>query len=107
MTVRRLVLVWAALLALLILTLTCASLPLGRGNALLSFAIAGCKATLVMAYVMHVKRSAVAIRLAALMGGCMLLILLSIGLADFASRHRYLAPWQPPDAPPKEALHHR
>jgi len=78
--------VWAALLALLLLTLGSAYLRLGWANGAINVAIAAIKALLVMLFFMRLRASRPVLRLAAGAGFVWLLILGGLALADFLSR---------------------
>ena len=82
---RTYVLVWVALLALLLLTLGSAYVPLGRLNAAINLAIAAAKALLVVFFFMHLRSAHSMLRTAA--GFFWLAILIGLSLTDFAVRY--------------------
>lgn len=85
-SLRRYLLTWVALLALLALTLGVAYVPLGAVNVALNIGIAGAKALLVMAVFMHLSGAGAVNRLAAAAGFLWLLILLGPTLGDYLTR---------------------
>ncbi|MES2264098.1 MAG: hypothetical protein V4724_36730 [Pseudomonadota bacterium] len=95
MKLRRVLLVWAALLAL---TAVSASRPLGAWNGVASLAIATGKAALVAWFYMELREPLAAICIAASAGRAMLLLVLSA--ADYTTRAQWRALWQAPPARP-------
>lgn len=85
--IRTYVLVWAALIALLLLTLGSAYVPLGRFNAAINLAIAAAKALLVIFFFMHLRSAHYMLRIAATAGFFWLAILIGLSLTDFAVRY--------------------
>lgn len=90
---RRLMGVWALLMLLLALTVGSAFLPLGVGNTLLSLLIAAAKASLVVAFYMHLRTGSAPLRLIASTGLLWLLLLIVLTLADTLTRPSVSAPW--------------
>ena len=84
---RMYVLVWVSLLALLLVTLGSAYLPLGRLNAAINLLIAGAKALLVVFFFMHLRSAHSMLRIAAAAGFFWLAILVGLSLTDFAVRY--------------------
>ncbi len=84
---RTYVLVWVALLALLLLTLGSAYVPLGRLNAAINLAIAAAKALLVVFFFMHLRSAHSMLRIAAAAGFFWLAILIGLSLTDFTVRY--------------------
>ncbi|BBC72780.1 conserved hypothetical protein [Altererythrobacter sp. B11] len=82
----RLALVWAALLALLALTVGGAFLPLGPAKPLVAYLIAAAKAALVMWFFMELRESDGIARLAAGAGLVWISILLVLSSADYLTR---------------------
>lgn len=77
---------WAALLALLALTVTLAYQPLGAFNIVGALTIATIKAGLVIAIFMELSKSTGLVRVFAGAGFFWLMILLWLGLMDFITR---------------------
>ena len=82
----RAVIVWAALQALLALTVLLAFAPLGALKAPIAYAIATAKATLVMWFFMELRREGGLPRLAAAAGLVWVSILLVLSAADLVAR---------------------
>jgi len=82
----RLVLVWAALLALLALTVFMAFLPLGMFKAPVAYAIATAKALLVLWFFMEMRREGGIPRLAMAAGFVWICVLLILSAADGLTR---------------------
>jgi cytochrome c oxidase subunit 4 len=82
----RLVLVWAALIALLTLTVFMAFLPLGSFKALVAYAIATAKALLVLWFFMEMRREGGIARLAMAAGFAWICVLLILSAADMLTR---------------------
>ncbi|HEX2831234.1 MAG TPA: cytochrome C oxidase subunit IV family protein [Burkholderiales bacterium] len=93
---RRIVQVWVALLALLALTFGSAYVPMGVWNGVANFAIAAIKAALVALFFMHLRAREPVLRLTLATALFMLAVLLALGLADYATRERFDAPWEAP-----------
>lgn len=89
---RRVLPVWFALLALLVLTVIGAHLPLGAFNIVLALGIAAAKAVLVGLFFMHLRRPDPLLRLAASAAALWILFLFSLCFADILTRP---APAQP------------
>jgi cytochrome c oxidase subunit 4 len=85
---RRNGLVWAALMALLVLSLVLAYVPMGKFTAAPGIVIAFVKAGLVVALFMELVKSKPLVRLAALSGLVFVLVMFALTLADVLSRHR-------------------
>ncbi len=83
---RRHLLIWIALLALLAVTAGTSLLPLGAFNAVINFAIAMVKAGLVLAFFMHIGQKATIVRVVAAAGVFWLMLLVGLSLADFLWR---------------------
>ena len=79
--------VCAALLALLALTWAIAYINLGTFNLIVALGIAIIKASLIALFFMHIKGSSRLLHLAAVAGVIWLLILISLTLADYSTRH--------------------
>jgi len=90
---RRLVGVWVLLMLLLALTVGTAFLPLGVGNTLLNLLIAAVKASLVVAFYMHLRTAGTPLPLVASTGLLWLLLLVVLTLADALTRPSLSAPW--------------
>ena len=84
---RTYVLVWAARIVLLLLTLGSADMPLGRFNTAINLAIAAAKALLVAFFFMHLRSAHYMLRIAATAGFFWLAILIGLSLTDFAVRY--------------------
>ena len=78
--------VWAGLMALLVVTLVGAYLPLGRLNLVLSLGIAVAKAALVVVFFMQLKRPDPLLRLAAFAGLVFLAFMFTLTYADVLTR---------------------
>lgn len=92
--VRRLLLAWAGLLALMFASLVSAYVPLGTGNLVAGLAIAAVKAALVAAIFMELLREQVLVRLAACFALGLWLVLVGLSGIDYATRPQAPAPWQ-------------
>lgn len=84
---RRNLMIWAALLALLILTLVVAYAPLGVSNTPIGLAIAAGKAALVVVLFMELSKSRALIQLTAMAGLVFVTVLFALTLADILSRY--------------------
>ena len=84
--VRHLLAVYAALLALLALTTGSALVNLGALNTPLNIAISVAKTLLILWFFMELRGASGLIRLAAVMGFYWLMILLTLGMADWVTR---------------------
>ena len=80
------VLTWLALLALLALTAGTALLPLGAWNSIINLAVAAAKAGLVAWVYMRLGDSHALIRLTAITGLMMLVLLFCLAASDYATR---------------------
>ena len=83
---RRNLLVWAALLALLGLTLGLAFVQLGGLNIVVALGIAGLQVALLGLFFMDLLRSNALLRLAAVAGLFWLVILFALTLSDYLTR---------------------
>jgi cytochrome c oxidase subunit 4 len=86
LSIRTLVLAWAALLVLLAITVGASFAPIGGFNPVVSFGVALAKATLIYWFYMHLREESGLVRIAAAAGAAWLLLLLILSGADFASR---------------------
>lgn len=84
--VRSYLLVFAALMALTVLTVWVAFLDFGFLNSVIAVGIAVIKATLVGAFFMHLIHAAPLTRLFALSGLLFFLLLIALSLSDYRSR---------------------
>ena len=78
--------VWVALLALLGVTIAAATLELGAWNTWIGLLLASAKTVLIVWFFMHLRRSAPAVRFAAVAGFAMLAILAALTLFDYLTR---------------------
>jgi cytochrome c oxidase subunit IV len=78
--------VWAALMALLAITVASSFAPLGAWNSVINLGVAALKAFLVAAFFMHLRSSTPLVRLVALVGVVWLSILLGLSLTDVLTR---------------------
>jgi cytochrome c oxidase subunit IV len=83
----RLLLVWAALMALLALTVGAAFLPIGMAKPWVAYAIATAKAILILWFFMEMRRESGLARLAAIAGFVWLAILIMLTATDYLTRH--------------------
>ena len=83
---RTYLLVWAALMILLALTVALDSLDLGWGNTVVAMAIAVAKALLVACFFMHLYSGEKLTRVFALAGVFWLSIMITLALCDFFTR---------------------
>lgn len=88
--------IWGALMLLLAMTAGSAYLRLGAWNLVANLAIAAAKAMLVAIYFMHLRAPGALVRIGAVLGLFMLILLFSLGAADYLNRRIYAAPWQVP-----------
>ncbi len=79
-------LVGAALLALLAITVAAASIDLGPWNTVVALGIAACKALLVILFFMHVRHSDRVIWVYVLVGFFWLILLFSLTFGDYITR---------------------
>lgn len=88
--VRRLwvrnLLIWAALLVLLLLSLIAAYIPMGRITTASGIVIAGAKSTLVVLLFMELASAKALIRLAAISGLVFLIAMFALTFADVLAR---------------------
>jgi cytochrome c oxidase subunit 4 len=85
-SVRRIVVVYLGLLALLALTATAALLPPGPWSTPIALGVATAKGALIFAYFMRLRERPGLIRLFALAGFFWLAILMALTFADFSTR---------------------
>ncbi|MCW8193791.1 oxidase [Proteobacteria bacterium 005FR1] len=83
---RKLLLTYAALLALLSLTVAASFIPLDTWSLPVSLGIATAKTALIMAFFMQLSRASTLTRVAAAAGFLWLAILLSLSFSDYAFR---------------------
>jgi cytochrome c oxidase subunit 4 len=83
---RRNLVIWAALLALLTLTLMLAYAPLGAMSIVVALGIATAKASLVLLLFMELRTSSNLVRLAAAAGAIWLLVLFLLTVSDYVTR---------------------
>ncbi|HEU0148672.1 MAG TPA: cytochrome C oxidase subunit IV family protein [Bradyrhizobium sp.] len=83
---RKNVLVWAALLALLLLSLGVAYVPMGRLTTVAGIVIAGVKSVLVVLLFMEVASSKPLIRIVAISGLVFLVAMFALTLTDVLTR---------------------
>jgi cytochrome c oxidase subunit 4 len=93
---RRNLLVWAALMVLLLLTVASTWLRLGAWNSVLNLAIATLKALLVAIFFMRLRRASALLRLVAAAALLALAVLFGLSHTDYATRSMQSAPWQKP-----------
>ncbi len=86
MTLREAILTYAALMALLAITVASTFVPMGLGNSLVNLAVAGAKAALIGIVFMHLRRSNILISLTVAALGFWLLILFGVTLVDYFTR---------------------
>lgn len=87
---RKAALVWLALSALLATTIVCAYLPLGDIKLWVSLAIAATKALLVAVIFMELRDDGAVVRLAAIAGALWLAVLITLVIAESATRQHDL-----------------
>ena len=85
-TIRKLVLIWLVLLALLGTTVAVVWFELGIWNVVLNISIAALKACLIGVFFMHLEREEAVVRLAAGIGVIWLLLLFILTGADYLAR---------------------
>ncbi len=88
-SVKTLVSVFLALIALTALTTGISYVNLGAGSTFVALAIAGTKASLVVWFFMNVRFNTKLIPLVILCGLCFLVVLFSLTFVDYASRGWY------------------
>jgi cytochrome c oxidase subunit 4 len=86
MTLRDAIFTYAALMALLAITVASTFVPMGVGNSLVNLAVAGAKAALIGLVFMHLRRSGILISLTVAALGFWLLILFGVTLVDYVTR---------------------
>jgi len=92
---RRVLLVWLALLLLLAATLGAAFLPLGPAKPWIGYGIAALKAGLILWFFMDMRREGGLMRLATGAALLWIVFLLSLVASDYLTRSVPLAPAQP------------
>lgn len=107
--VRVYYVIFGWLMALLVVTLVAAYLPLGGWGTLVAFTIATVKAVLILLYFMHVRYGSRLIWIAATAAFLWLGILLVLTLSDYEARgwtpaSEMLRPDRPADIPPPPKL---
>jgi cytochrome c oxidase subunit IV len=83
---KALLLAWAVLLVLMLLSLGSAYLKLGTGNAVAGLGIAATKAAIVAWWFMQLRLASATLRIAALVGLFMLALLAMLSGVDYATR---------------------
>lgn len=94
--IRRLVLAWAALIALMLASLGSAYIPLGIGNMIAGLAIAAIKSAIVVALFMRLVDASAMIRIVAVVAVAFWLLLAGLSGVDYATRPGEPAPFQVP-----------
>lgn len=92
-SVRTYVLIFAALMGLMFLTVFAAFLPLGHWAIVIALAIATTKALLVILYFMHVKFASPLVKVVVISGFVWFFIALGLTFTDYLTR-----PWLPQSA---------
>jgi cytochrome c oxidase subunit IV len=92
----KLLLAWLALLVLMLSSLGSAYLSLGVGNLIAGVAIATVKSSIVALLFMRLARSSATVRLVAVVGIAMWLLLAGLSGVDYATRSRQPAAFQLP-----------
>jgi len=95
-SMRPLVLTWAALVALLLLSAGSALLPLGWANTAIGLAIASVKAVLVAVIFMRLRRAHALLRITSLVGVGAMTLLFLLSSADYFTRPELTADYQQP-----------
>lgn len=95
-SLRRLALAWLALIALMLLSLASAYVPLGAWNLAIGLGIAALKAAIVLWCFMRLAEGSVLLRLVAASGAFALALLVGLGGLDEATRATEPAPLQQP-----------
>ena len=85
-SIKAYVIVWASLLALLLLTLGIASLNLHPFNAMIALTIAVMKMLLIILYFMHVRYSTRLTWIFVVAGFLWLLIMITLTMSDYLTR---------------------
>jgi cytochrome c oxidase subunit 4 len=93
---RPLVLTWAALMALLVLSAGSALLPLGWINTAIGLAVALVKAALVGVIFMRLRRAHSLLRITSLIGVGAMVLLFGLSSADYFTRPQLPADYQQP-----------
>ncbi|MFP3646206.1 cytochrome C oxidase subunit IV family protein [Paraburkholderia sp. SIMBA_054] len=91
--------VWAALVALLLLTFTSSYLILGAWNSAINFLIAVAKALLVASHFMNLRRVSPMLRIASVTALLALGLLFALSGTDYSTRTIHATPWQAPAGP--------
>lgn len=99
-TKKHYIVVWIVLLCFTALTTGVAFIDLGPFNTVVAFAIAICKASLVVLFFMHLRHSEGLVHLIVGVAAFWLAILMVISVSDFATRTKIPTPPWPPNHPP-------
>jgi cytochrome c oxidase subunit IV len=91
--VRTYLLVFAALMALLVVTIIAAFIPFGNLGVVIALGIAALKAVLVILYFMHVKYASPLVKVVVISGFVWFFIMLGLTFTDYLTR-----PWLPQSA---------
>jgi len=83
---RKLVIIWAALLALLALTIGATFVPIGAFKPVVNLGVAFAKAALIFWFYMHLREEGGVVRLAAIGAVAWLAIMFLLMLTDFVPR---------------------
>jgi cytochrome c oxidase subunit IV len=78
--------VWALLIALAVINIALAFLPIGAWSWTIAYPIAALMALLIMIFFMHLHESTTLIRIFAVAGFFWLMLLFSISMADYLTR---------------------
>ncbi|MGH9351122.1 MAG: cytochrome C oxidase subunit IV family protein [Terriglobia bacterium] len=92
--------IWIILLCFTALTTGIAYIDLGPFNTVVAFAIAFCKASLVVFFFMHLRHSEGLVHIIVGVAALWLAILMVVSISDFATRSRIPPPPWPPNHPP-------
>ncbi|MGH9327955.1 MAG: cytochrome C oxidase subunit IV family protein [Terriglobia bacterium] len=92
--------IWLILLCFTALTTGIAFIDLGPFNTVVAFAIAFIKASLVVAFFMHLRHSEGLIRIIVGVAALWLAILIVVSISDFATRQKIPTPPWPVNRPP-------
>ena len=92
--------IWIVLLCFTALTTGVAFIDLGAFNTVVAFAIALCKAALVVFFFMHLRHSEGLVRLIVGVAVLWLAILIVVSISDFSTRNSITSPTWPQNTPP-------
>jgi cytochrome c oxidase subunit 4 len=92
----RIIIAWAALLALMLTSLASAYVPLGPWNLVAGVGIAAVKASIVLFVFMGLSRAPAVLRLCAALGFATLALLFALSGVDYATRTTHTASVQQP-----------